>query len=98
MNFVYSKTTNIEVGQTLYGIIACTSSTYHGVYPIVVNEIDYTNEEVIFEINQPCRLVSASFCDMLRYVFESEDEANQAYSTMDFGDGLFWYEPLHQFF
>lgn len=95
MNFVYSKETNIKVGQTLYGIIAVSSSTYDGVYPIVVDEIDWTHEEVVFAINQPCGSVVASFIDMHYYVFESEDEAKQALETAEFGEGLFEYDPFY---
>lgn len=97
MNFIYSKETNIKVGQTLYGIIAVSSSTYDGVYPIVVDEIDWTNEEVVFTINQPCGSVVASFTDMHYYVFESEDEAKHALETTEFGEGLFEYDPFHYY-
>lgn len=91
MNFVYSKETNIKVGQTLYGIIAVSSSTYAGVYPIVIAEIDWAHEEVVFTINQPCGSVVASFTDMRYYVFESENEAKRALKTTEFGEGLFEY-------
>ena len=59
MNFIYSKETNIKFGQTLYGIIAVSCGTYDGVYPIVVDEIDWNHEEVVFTIDQPCGTVAA---------------------------------------
>ena len=93
MNLVYSKEINIEIGQALYGIIACSSRTYHGVYPIVVDWIDWNNEEIVFTIDQPCRYVSASFYEMQHYVFESEAHANIASDNIDFGEGLYEYSP-----
>lgn len=93
MNIVYSKEINIEIGQTLYGIIAVSTRTYDGVYPIVVDRIDWNNEEVVFRIDQPCQYVSASFCEMQYYVFESEEHANIASDTIEFGEGLYEYNP-----
>ena len=93
MNFVYSKEINIEIGQTLYGIIAVSSRTYGGVYPIVVDWIDWNNEEIVFAIDQPCQYVSASFCEMQHYVFESETHANIALDIVEFGEGLYEYMP-----
>jgi hypothetical protein len=93
MNFIYSKEINIEIGQTLYGIIAFSTRTYDGVYPIVVDWIDWNNEEIVFKIDQPCQYVSASFYKMQRYVFESEEKANIASDTIEFGEGLYEYNP-----
>ena len=91
MKFEYKKETNIKEGQKLFGIIAVSSCAYDGVHPITVYDIDYNNEEVIFEVDQPCRYVSASFRDMEYLVFESEEEARSMESTIEFGDGLFAY-------
>jgi len=91
MNFVYEIHTNIEVGQTLYGIIGVSRQTYDGVYPIKVYEINPNEGIVIFEINQPCGFVFCDFSDMNEYVFETEEEANEKIKELDFGVGLFGY-------
>lgn len=91
MEFKYKKETNIEVGQKLYGIIAVSTCTYDGVYPIIVDRIDYNNEEVIFKIDQPCGYVTCSFMGMEDFVFESEAEAKNEMSNLEFGAGLYKY-------
>ena len=94
MKFVYEIHTNIEVGQTLYGIIGVSRQTYDGVYPIKVYEINPNECEgiVIFDIDQPCGFVSCDFSDMDKYVFETEEEANGKIKELDFGVGLFRYD------
>lgn len=91
MKFEYKKEVNIEVGQTLYGIIAVSTRTYDGVYPIIVENILWDEEEIVFEIDQPCRYVSCSFYQMKDYVFETEMEAIERQKTLDFGVGMFEY-------
>ena len=91
MEFKYKKETNLKRGQKLYGIIAVSTRTYDGVYPIIVDRIDYNNEEVIFEIDQPCGYVSCSFSEMNDYVFESEAEAQAKMDNLEFGAGLYEY-------
>ena len=92
MKFTYKKETNLEIGQKLYGIIAVSIYTYDGVHPVTVYEIDYNNEEVIFEVEQPCRYVSCTFREMEDYVFESKEEAENAESNTEFGMGPWAYE------
>ena len=92
MKFEYKKETNLKIGQKLYGIIECSIYTYDGVYPITVYEIDYNNEEIIFEVEQPCKYVACRFYEMEKLVFESEEEAKKAESELDFGEGLYSYD------
>ena len=89
VKFEYRKEANIEVGQTLYGIIATSIYTYDGVYPITVEEILWDREEVVFEVEQPCQHVSCSFYEMETYVFETEEDAIEKHKTLDFGEGMF---------
>lgn len=88
MIFNYKKEANIQVGQELYGIIAVSRYTYDGVYPVRVEKIDYTNEEVIFTVEQPCGVVSCTFAEMRYYVFETKEEAENNMTNLDFGMGL----------
>lgn len=92
MNFSYKKECSVKVGQKLYGIIAVSLYTYDGVYPVIVDEIDYTNEEIIFKVDQPCLYVSCDFREMEYYVFENEVEAKNKMHNLDFGEGLQAYE------
>ena len=89
MKFEYKKETNIKEGQKLFGIVAVSIYTYDGVYPVTVYDIDYNEENVIFKVDQPCGYVSCSFRDMEYYVFESEEEAENMQSGLEFGDGLY---------
>lgn len=89
MKLVYNKEINIEVGQEFYGIIAVTSRTYDGIYPVKVDDIDWNNEEVIFKIDQPCGYVSCYFIEFNKYVFNSEKEAEEAIQKLEFGEGMF---------
>ena len=91
MKFEYQKSTNIKEGQTLFGIIAPSIYTYDGVYPVTVSTIDYNEEEVTFVVDQPCGCVRCSFHDMAFLVFESEEEAEQMLSHLEFGMGLYAY-------
>lgn len=94
MDFKYKAESNIEVGQKLYGIIVCSSSTYEGVYEITVDAIYFDNVgEVIFDIDQPCGQVRASFSDMSRFVFETKAEAEKQLETVNVfnGEGLYSY-------
>lgn len=88
MKFNYKKEVNVEIGQMLYGIIAVSTYTYNGVYPVIVDDIDYNNEEVIFKVDQPCKYVSCSFYEMEDFVFESEEEAENKIDILEFGVGL----------
>ena len=88
MNFTYKVECNINIGQNLYGIIAVSRYTYDGIYPIIVNAIDYNNECVIFRVDQLCGYVFCSFDEMEYLVFETEDEAKQAIENIEFGNGL----------
>lgn len=92
MKFEYKAETNIKVGQKLYGIIACSSSTYEGVYEIVVAAIYFDDGgEIVFDIDQPCGQVMASFGDMSRFVFETKEEAERQLKIVNVfdGDGLY---------
>ena len=89
MKFEYQKSTNIKEGQKLFGIIAVSIYTYDGVYPVIVSTIDYNEEEVIFEVDQPCGCVKCSFGEMGFLVFESEEEARHMLPSLDFGVGLY---------
>ena len=91
MEFRYIKEANIEIGQTLYGIIATSIYTYDGIFLITVEDILWDREEVVFEVEQPCRHVSCSFYEMETYVFETEEDAIEKYKTLDFGEGIFAY-------
>ena len=89
MEFKYKKEANIKVGQRLYGIIAVSTRTYDGVYPVTVDEIDWNEEQIIFEVNQPCQYVSCSFNDINSFVFESEEEAEKRYKYQPFRRGMY---------
>lgn len=91
MKFEYKKETNLEIGQELYGIIADGRYTYGGVYPITVCDIDYGEDRVIFEVDQPCQYVACDFCEMEDLVFESKEEAEEAESKSEicYGEGLY---------
>lgn len=89
MKLVYKKEINIETGQEFYGIIAVTSKTYDGVHSVKVDDVDWNNEEIIFEVDQPCRYVSCYFREFEKYVFDSEKEAEEAIRKLDFGEGMF---------
>lgn len=89
MKFEYQKSANIKEGQKLFGIIAVSIYTYDGIYPVIVSSIDYNDEEVIFEVDQPCQCVKCSFREMEYLVFESEEEAKQMLSRLEFGMGLY---------
>lgn len=89
MQLVYNKEINIDVGQEFYGIIAVTSRTYEGIYSVIVDGIDWNNEEIIFKIDQPCGYVSCYFNDLKKYVFDSEKEAEEVIKKLDFGEGMF---------
>lgn len=91
MNFIYKKETNVEFGQRLYGVIAESLYTCSGVYPIVVDHVDYNDEQVIFTIDQPWRFVCCDFEDMKEYVFESEEEAKSAMDDLDSDEGIYAY-------
>lgn len=89
MNFKYKVETNIKVGQKLYGIIACSPSTYEGVYEIIVSAIYFDDGgEIVFDIEQPCGQVSADFSDMKKYVFETREEAEIHLKTVDIFSGI----------
>lgn len=88
MKFEFEKKTNIRIGQTLYGIVEVSIYTYDGVYPIMVRDIDYNNEKVIFSIDQPCQYVSCSFKEMTDFVFETKEEAEHKMRSLEFGEGL----------
>lgn len=88
MNFKYKAETNIKIGQKLYGIIACSPSTYEGVYEITVAAIYFDDGgEVIFDIDQPCVQVSADFSDMSSYVFETREEAEKQLKNINVFNG-----------
>ena len=91
MNAYFKKETNIEVGQKLFGIIASSIYTYDGVYPIVVSDIDWDDDEVVFDIDQPCGQVFCTFEEMSKYVFETEEEANAAKTNLCLDEGLYNY-------
>lgn len=88
MKFNYNIDTNMTIGQVLYGIIEVSIYTYDGVFPIVINYIDYNNKKVIFEIDQPCGYVVCNFNEVEDFVFESENEANDKMRSLDFGIGM----------
>ena len=92
MDFKYKVETNIEAGQKLYGIIACTPSTNEGVYEITVAAVYFDDGgEIVFDIDQPCGQVSASFGDMSRFVFETKEDAEEQLEIVNVfhGDGLY---------
>lgn len=91
MKFTYTKQCSVTIGQELYAIIGPSIRTYGGVYKVVVSEIDYNMEQVIFDIDQPCNQVCCSFADMDKYVFESQAEAEKMYANGTT-------EGLHSFF
>ena len=86
---IYNKEINIEIGQELYGIIAASSRTYDGIYPIKVYDIDWNTEEIIFKIDQPCKYVSCDFEEFDRYVFVSEKEAQKVKRHLDYDEGMY---------
>lgn len=92
MKFEYEKKANINVGQKLYGIVEVSIYTYDGVQPIIVDRINYNEDEVIFKVDQPCRYVSCYFSEMEDFVFESKEEAENKMSSLEFGVGLRMYQ------
>ena len=96
MDFKYNIKCNIKEDQKLDGIIANSICTYGGVYEIIVEEILYDKQIVVFDIDQPCGQVMSSFKMMKKYVFETEEEANNVYKTMQYTqDGLLEYDELY---
>ena len=89
MKFEYKKETNLSIGQKLYGIVSYSRYTYGGVYPITVCDIDFGSDEVIFEIDQPCKYVACSFNEMEDLVFETEEEAKYNEEFKSLGMGLY---------
>lgn len=88
MNFYFEKNTNVEIDKKYYGIIASTIYTYDGVFEIIADDINWEREEVIFSIDQPCKFVSCGFEDVNKYVFKTEELANEAYKNMESKEGL----------
>lgn len=88
MNFVCEIKTNIKVGQKLYGIVEGSMYTCEGVYELTVDEIDYNSKIVVFDIDQPCGKVACEFYEMEEYVFETEEEANEASKNVRWEKGL----------
>jgi hypothetical protein len=76
------KSINISEDDKLYGIIGVSRRTYEGVYEIEVETIDWSNECVIFTIEQPCRRVRANFDDFEYYIFKTKEEADNAYKNI----------------
>lgn len=92
MKLVYDKQINIDIGQEFYGIIASSNSTYNGIYHIIVDDIDWNTEEIIFSIAQPCRYVSCHLEEFIKYVFDSEKEARENLEELDIDEGMFKYQ------
>lgn len=88
MKFTYRKYINIKVGQKFYGIIAVSSRTYDGIYPVTVEHIDWNTNEIVFTVDQPCGEVYCAFREFNRYVFESEKEGQLAMKSLRYGEGL----------
>lgn len=67
--------------------------TYNGVFPIIVDDIDYNLEEIIFKIDQPCGYVYCTFSEMEKFVFETEEEAKAKLTNTKFkyGEGVMAY-------
>lgn len=91
MKFSYKKECSLKVGQKLYGIIGVSIFTHDGVYPIVVDRIDYNDEEIIFKIDQPCGYVSCLFHEVEMFVFESKEEAEDRLYHIPIGNGMYEY-------
>lgn len=89
MKLVYNKEINIEIGQEFYGIIGVSNRTYDDICPIVVYDIDWNTEEIIFKVDQPCQFVSCYFEEFNRYVFVSEQDAQDVKQGLDYGEGMF---------
>jgi hypothetical protein len=94
MKFDVKKEINLEIGQKLYGIIATSITTYDGVYSVVVEEIDWNKELVIFKVNQPCEFVACEFEDVECFVFETKEEAEIKSNTFKFGEGMYSYDEM----
>lgn len=89
MKLIYNKEINIEVGQEFYGIIAESYKTYGGIYPIKVDDINWNTEEITFIVDQPCQCVSCYFEEFDKYVFVSEQEAQEAKQYLNYGEGMY---------
>jgi hypothetical protein len=89
--FYFEQKTNIKVGDKYYGIIAVSTRTYDGVYPVTVDYINWDKEEVIFKIDQPCKLVSCGFSEMNKLIHETEEEAINTKFKFNFEDGMMAY-------
>lgn len=88
MKFTFSKDCNIYPGQTLWGVIVASLSTYGGVRKLIVDHVDFGCDIVVFSVDQPCQYVYCSFDEMQEYVFETEAEAYYAAETIDFTNGF----------
>lgn len=89
MNFVYKKECNLEEGKVYYGIVKESEYLPFGVYPMVVEEINYSDEVAIFEYTER-KLVyfSGVFCKIGEYVYESREEAEEAIKGLNASRGL----------
>lgn len=92
MKFEFKKECSLKEGQKLFGIVAVSIYTYDGVQPVTVFDIDYNEEEVIFEVEQPCRFVACTFSEVTAFVWETKEEAELAKKMLEFGSGLYPYE------
>ena len=88
MNLKWKKHLNIKIGQTLFGIIRSSTHTYGGVYPVTLDYIDWNQELLIFTIDQPCGMVYCTFRDAKHYLFETEREAEEKMTMLEFGVGV----------
>lgn len=88
MKLEFQKTINVNISDKFYGIIEASTRTYNGVYEIIVDKINWNEEYIVFDIEQPCQQVMVYFYDFDKYVFNTKEEANQMYEKMYTVEGL----------
>ena len=91
MKFTFEKKTNLKAFDKYWVIVAISTRTKDGIHEAEIYDIDWNNEEVIFNVKQPCRHVFCSFRAMNNYVFTNKKEAEAAKAKLNFGDGCFAY-------
>ena len=89
MNFVYKKECNLEEGKVYYGIVRESDYLPFGVYPMMVDEINYSDEVAIFEYTERKFIYfSGVFCKIGEFVYETREEAKEAIKGFNASQGL----------
>lgn len=89
MKFNFKKETNINFEKNYYGIVQEGFSSTAGIFRMKVEDIDWNSDLVIFDCpQQRFKYMACRFIDMDKYVFETEEEAKEAYKSLTTKDGM----------